>query len=249
MPEDIYTGRYTIRYSETGADGKIKIGAIFNYLQDAAGEHAALLGVSGGDLLPLNLGWVLYHYQFDVTRYPTWREEILVRTWKFPYRRLYELREFEVEDKSGAIIARAKSSWILINLASRKPMRLDRNLPSSVNHAKEISFTFNKLSQIEQVDTERPVTVTTHDLDFNKHANNTCFIQWALDTVSPEMEHGMDPRSVEATFLGEARLGETLLSQAQIVDGSTNTISVHRIGNRESGKELMRLAAVWGRRQ
>ncbi len=246
MSEDIYTGHYTIRYSEIGADGRLKVGAIFNYLQDAAGEHAALLGVSGGDLLPRNQGWVLYHYYLAIDSFPLWKEDITIRTWKFPYRRLYELREFEIEDQAGSVIARAKSSWILIDLISRKPLRLDRNLPDQGhNHTREISFTFKKLPPVERVDREAFFTVRPHDLDFNRHANNTCFIQWALDSVSPETADLRRPQKIEATFLGEALRGDSLASQVQIMKEASKEAFLHRIINRENGKELTRLSTVW----
>ena len=53
----IFEKNITVRYAETGINGKIKPVSILNYFQDIASEHTGVLGVSAFDLFPPNRAW------------------------------------------------------------------------------------------------------------------------------------------------------------------------------------------------
>ncbi|OPL16810.1 MAG: hypothetical protein AVO39_00610 [delta proteobacterium MLS_D] len=243
----LFTANYAVRYSETGADGRLKPGAIFNYLQDAAGDHAALLGVSSGDLIQSGLGWVLHQYSLHIDRYPSLNENIEVRTWRQTHRRLYELREFDVRNGSGRKIAHAKSSWILIHLGSRRPLRLDRNLPAlACGCEKDITWTFRPPEVPTRIDREALLPVRRHDLDVNRHANNAVFVQWAIDTVPRETADGCSPREIDVLFQAEALEDDFIRSQVcRIDDSDDQNVYLHRILHAETGRELSRLRSSW----
>lgn len=247
MSETVFSKEFRIRYSETGPDGILKIGAVFNYLQDVAGGHAALLGVSSADLMERNLGWVLHQYRLEADRYPGSNEAIRIATWRHSHRRLYELREFEVEDETGQTLVHAKSCWILINLKSRKPLRLDRNLPA-MEGEREVDWDFAAPEPPDRIDRKITFPVRRHDLDINRHANNAVFVQWALDTVSPETADSFSPHRVDALFTAEALEGDNLSSRTQRIDNSDDPVFLHAIVHAETGKELSRIKSCWRRR-
>ncbi|HET58272.1 MAG TPA: hypothetical protein ENN35_07520 [Deltaproteobacteria bacterium] len=241
----LFTADYKVRYSETGADAKVKPGVVFNYLQDAAGDHAGLLGVSATDLMETGLGWVLYQYSLRIDRYPAWNEEVHVRTWRQTHRRLYELREFELLDGSGRTIGGAKSSWILIHLGSRRPLRLDRHLPP-LACGRDIAWTFRSPEVPERIDHETVFPVKRHDLDLNRHVNNAVFVQWALDTIPGERTNGLSPREIDVLFTAEALEGERVTSQiCRVTDCDDQEVYLHRIVNTATGRELSRLRSFW----
>ncbi len=245
----LFTVNYKVRYSETGADGKVKPGVVFNYLQDAAGDHAALLGVSAADLMKTGLGWVLYQYSLQIDRYPEGNEQIQIRTWRQAHRRLYELREFEVLDNSGRKIGGANSSWILIHLGSRRPLRLDRNLPPLAGD-RDITWTFRSPEVPERIDHETVFPVKRHDLDVNRHVNNAVFVQWALDTVPRETAAGFSPREIDVLFLTEALEDDLIKSQVcRVDDPGDHKTYLHRIINARTDRELSRLRSVWRRQR
>lgn len=247
MPETVFTVNRSIGYSETGPDGRLKVGSALNFLQDAAADHAALMGLSAMDLMVRNLGWVLHQYHLIVERHPAQGESVRISTWRHSHRRLYELREYEMDDESGTRIMHAWSSWVLINLASRKPLRLDRHL-GSTEGGREISWTFTSPPHPERIDHEITFPVRRHDLDVNRHANNAVFIQWALDTVVPERADTFCLREINALFIAEALEGDALASQAQMIEGGGSPSFIHRIINRNNGRELSRMQSSWQRR-
>lgn len=247
MPETVFTVNRSIGYSETGPDGRLKVGSALNFLQDAAADHATLMGVSAADLMVRNLGWVLRQYHLIVGRHPAHGESMRISTWRHSHRRLYELREYGMDDESGTRIMHARSSWVLINLQSRKPLRLDRHL-RSIEGGRDISWTFTLPPHPERVDHEITFPVRRHDLDVNRHANNAVFIQWALDTLVPERADSFCLREIHALFIAEALEGDALASQVQMIDVGGQPSCLHRIVNRNTGRELSRMQSFWQRR-
>ncbi|MCK9229921.1 MAG: thioesterase [Syntrophales bacterium] len=247
MPETIFTVNRSIGYSETGPDGRLKVGSAFDFLQDAAADHAVRLGVSAADLMVLNLGWVLRQYHLTVKRHPAHGESIRISTWRHSHRRLYELREYEMEDDSGNRIMHARSSWVLINLQSRKPLRLDRNLHHREN-GRAISWAVPSPPHPKRVDREITFPVRRHDLDVNRHANNAVFIQWALDTAPPETADTFFLKEINALFIAEALEGDALTSQAQMTEGGDSLSFLHRIVDIKTGRELSRMQSFWQHR-
>ncbi|SLM28248.1 Acyl-acyl carrier protein thioesterase [Desulfamplus magnetovallimortis] len=88
----IYKKNAKIGYSTIDHKGHLKIVSIMNYLQDAASEHASIMGVSGFDLAEKNLGWVISRYHIRIKNHPLWQDTMQIRTFRFPHKNLYEMR-------------------------------------------------------------------------------------------------------------------------------------------------------------
>ena len=99
--ENIYEASYKIRSYEIDPKGKAQLYTLLNYFQDAAGEHAAELGVSITDLFAKRMTWVLSRYHIKILRYPLWGEAVKVVTWPSGSRGLFALRDQPVGIKAG----------------------------------------------------------------------------------------------------------------------------------------------------
>ncbi|MBF0113191.1 MAG: hypothetical protein HQK74_10730, partial [Desulfamplus sp.] len=100
----VYAKRLSVGYSTIGKQGLLKIVSIMNYLQDAASEHAHIIGRSGFDLADENLGWVIFRYHIEIKAHPRWQDEIIVRTRRFSCKNLYEIRLFNItKDKEELV--------------------------------------------------------------------------------------------------------------------------------------------------
>jgi acyl-ACP thioesterase len=115
---------------------------VADYLQEAAGHHAAELGVSMQALLEEGRAWVLAHLRLDVDRLPRWEEDVVVETWPSGLDRLYATREFilyaggreegagKETEASREEIARGTSAWLVIDAERRRPLRPPQMLRS-----------------------------------------------------------------------------------------------------------------------
>ena len=108
------------------AFGQLSAPALSGWLQEAAGRHAEQLGVGVDALQARGLTWVLARQAVVVDRPVEMGERAEVVTWPSGADRLSALRDFEVR-VDGEVRARAVTQWIVLDLATRKPVRPGRS--------------------------------------------------------------------------------------------------------------------------
>jgi acyl-CoA thioesterase FadM len=81
------------------------------------------------------------------------------------------------------------------------------------------------------------------DLDLNRHANHTRYVEWALEAVPPDLRERGRLAGLGIDFLAEARLGDEVAAEAEAVDGGLTFL--HRILRPADGRELAVLRSAW----
>lgn len=237
--------RCAARYHELTPQGRPHLPILLNWLQDAAGEHAQQLGLSVKELRTLGVTWVLSRLSVALERYPHGTEPLLLRTWPVSREGLFTIRDFELLDSSGKRIGAASSSWAVLNLKSRRPVRIDQYLPDYPLHPlRTLDDPFTTLPALERCDTALCLPVLRADLDLNNHVNNTVYARWALEAVPAELADHCVPCSIELSFRAEAFYGDTIRSCCAPSADDPQTL-LHRIENATDGRELCRLRTVW----
>ncbi|MDZ7548328.1 acyl-[acyl-carrier-protein] thioesterase, partial [Clostridium perfringens] len=81
--------------------------------------------------------------------------------------------------------------------------------------------------------------------DFNKHVNNTKYVEWAIESLPEDIVKNYKLEEIKVTFEKECKYGEEIKSLSSFIkeeDGSLTTI--HRIETFDN-KELTKLIAHW----
>ena len=241
---NIYTTEYRVRSYEIDVRGLARPLTILNYLQDAAGEHAARLGVSVPVLLAKQLTWVLSRYHVRFHSVLPVHSVVHLKTWPSAREGRFALRDFELTDDAGNPVVSATSSWMLIDLTSRRPVRIDEHLSDLPNVPRRmIHDTFASLPVPDEFDTELPFRVRHSDLDINRHVNNTVYVDWALETLPKAVIGQVSPKAIEVSYRAEANYGDRILSRSQY-EGEGGT-SLHQLLREADGRELARLRVEW----
>jgi len=189
----------------------------------------------------------LSRYHIKVVRYPVHGQRIEVSTWPSGKKGIFALRDFEVSDEEGHPMLAATTSWVLIDLDSKQPVRLNDFVPDDLTfHKRAIEDVFPTLPELEKVEHELTLPVLVKDLDFNRHVNNVVYIQWALEAAPPEILGSLRPLDVEASYRAEAFYGDRIVSKIQEVPRSSPRTFLHQIFRSSDGIELTRLRTVWG---
>ncbi|KAB0664497.1 acyl-ACP thioesterase [Oryzomonas japonica] len=248
MEPNIFLKDFPVRYHELDSCGNLRVATLLNYLQDTAGMHAALLGVSLADLQKLGLTWVLSRIHLLVERYPRAGETVTLRTWPATRQGLFTCREFELCDRHGACVARATTSWAVMNVTTRRPVRLEGNLPPyPLVPQRSIDDDFAPLPPFPvAATTEMGFRVLRSDLDMNHHVNNTIYAGWALEAVPDAVAAG-SLTELEIAFRAEVRHGDSIMSRCAVTDTGPATCCLHQIASRRDGKELARLRTRWNK--
>jgi medium-chain acyl-[acyl-carrier-protein] hydrolase len=242
----LYEKKITVRYAETGIAGRLKPVSVFNYFQDIASEHTAVMGVSAWDLLPKGLAWVVFKYQLEIHQHPLWNDNLLIRTWRCSFQKLYELRKYEVYDDQKNLLIDAKSSWILTSLNTKKPARIDRHLPFLLSdHHKEIENDLTTLEPLSHADLNKTFQIRMHDLDFNRHVNNSVYPVWAMESVPADILYTHAPQKIIINYIGESLYGDRIFSTTQILDSNSAKSFLHSLTSEQTQKEITRIKTVW----
>ena len=173
----VWNEDFTVRHTEVSREGNLRIDTFFDYMQEAAANHAANLGCGLADLEKHGMMWVLSRLRLRIFRTPGIGERITVTTWPSGVDKLFATREFilTIGDEQ---IAAGSSFWLLLDRARMRPLRVLESLPIPLpdNSGRERVFTdLPKLPRRECSD-PLPLTVTESQIDVNRHMNNARYI-------------------------------------------------------------------------
>lgn len=243
---EVYTGLYRVRSYETDFRGRVRSVTLLNYLQDAASLHASTLGFSVKDLREKNATWMLSRYRIRFFYYPVLGDEVRVRTWRSACEGYYALRDFEILDVHDNPVCVATSSWVVLNLTTKRPVRVESvigDFPCLERRA--LSDEFSPLPKLETYTRELPFRVRSVDVDLNRHVNHAVYVEWALEAVPSGFLMDRLPYDVEISYRAEAILGDRVLSRSSEIDSSDSGAFLHQLVRDGDGRELTRLKTVW----
>jgi acyl-ACP thioesterase len=209
MEVNQYQKEYKIPVYEIGADGKINPYSLFNYFQDIASEQAKKLGFGMDDLMKDNHFWVLSRMAAEIEIWPGWEETIIVKTWPRGTDKIFAIRDYEASYSDGRIIAAATSSWLIVDITSRRVQRPDYVL-TKYNPGNDVkSAILRNSAKLDPVDENgkksQPFRVRHSDLDINLHTNNAMYIKWITDSYDSDFRMNHLPSSFEINYLAESR--------------------------------------------
>ncbi len=239
---------FIVRSYEVHNDGHVNMPAICNYLQEIAGNHAENLGLAIDQMEERNWTWFLSHLKVEMLQYPSWRDRITLTTWPSTHDNIHTERDFQIFKESGELTGRAVSSWVIIDLKTRRPIRIPDEVKSLIRPDCDRSMEAGMRSKIrgpEDVLYQRSFSVRYMDLDVNNHVNNVHYIEWAMEALPEEILTGKKLNSVDIIFRSECRYGETVHSLAGIRDGDSENIYRHRLVRDSDQKEIAVVETNW----
>ena len=181
-------------------------------MQEAALKHAQILGFGSFDLFSRNLTWVVTRFELQVLKNISWDNEIIVKTWSRGMIGPYAFRDFEIFDSHDQIIAKASSSWVPIDLGTRKPVVFkneDFHDDAKINVDVGIDPSKIHLGKDDGI-LIKSFYVNNSDIDINHHVNNTKYVQWLYDAVTFEEQSSWAYQTIAVNYLGEARANDKI---------------------------------------
>jgi acyl-ACP thioesterase len=151
-------------------------------------------------------------------------------------------------DANGGPVLTATSSWMIIGLERKQPLKVDEiiNVPYAVDK-RALDDAFASLPVPTAREAEIRFRVESVHIDWNRHVNNAIYVQWALEAVPAEVLRKRRPLELEISYRAEAFYGEEVVSVVQAVpDPGAGPVFLHQILNAASGLELTRLRTRWG---
>ena len=225
-------------------NSRLNVFSLFNYFQEIAWEHAAILHFGLEDLSAKNLFWVLSRVRVEIERLPLWTEKLTLITYPRGNDGLFAIRDYEIFDSKGVRIIGGSSSWLILDFKNRRPVRLsDLDFPFMTNERRAITVNASKIADAKVEPTKTyGLTVKTSDIDVNYHVNNTRYIEWAYNSFPLEYHKDNLIKVVEVNFLAEGKEDNKLTIDQFKISETENVVAIKRV---EDSKELCRVYFEW----
>lgn len=216
-----YIQNHKIACYDTDAAWRLKPASFMNLAQEAAGNHAVYLGFGYDDLIKTNTAWILSRVHVEFIDTPLWREDITLTTWHKGLNRLFFLRDFILTDKDGKERVKATTSWLVMNLETRRLVR-DPGLmeDGTVCTENALETPADKVQMPKDMEPEHIMdhVVAYSDIDTNAHANNAMYMQWAMDAVGYELTSTRPVKWFTINFNHETKAGDAVAMYRAIVE-------------------------------
>ncbi len=203
---------FTIRHSEADRHGRVKLAAWFDFLQEAAANHATELGVGLAALLRNEQLWVLSRLHLRLAGSPQIGDTITVETYPNGIERLFAKRQFRILDSAGNETGCASSRWLLLGrekLRPAKPDFLQELLPDNSAFPDYFPLSGKHLFRNLVPEFSSPVRYTMEDV--NGHMNNAQYAGLTQDYLALR-SGGAPPRiaELEIQFHAAVRMSDEL---------------------------------------
>jgi len=242
----LWKEKFKITHSLVAPDGLASIRGLAYCMQETAVNHSDATKLGYEDLIQENKAWVLTRQMIKLYEIPRLNQKITVETWANNTTETMAIRDFNILNKDNEIIGISRTSWMIIDLKARRPVRL----PSKV--LENIPLIPGKLTEHLELDKipfsdqkpEKDITfkVVYSDLDLNHHVNNINYLKWVLDDFDYEFRNKFRVYSVEINYLGEALYGNTLVRDTMPI---SNTEFLTKIINKDTQKPILLSKTKW----
>lgn len=214
-----YIQEYTIPCYDTDASGRLKPASFMNLAQEAAGQHAVYLGFGYDDLIATNTAWILSRVHIRFVDTPMWKDDVVLTTWHKGANRLFFVRDFRLTDKEGRTRVEATTSWLVMNLETRRLVRDPQLREGSECMEDVIATPAGKVQMPKDVEPQLMFEhlVAYSDIDVNGHANNAMYMQWAMDAVDYDIASTRPVKEVTINFNHETKAGDVVALYKSII--------------------------------
>ena len=234
MDDKKTTQRIKVTCYDTDVSHYLKPGAFMDLAQEIAYVSAGKLGFGYDDLKRVGTAWVLSRMHVEFPSMPRWNDVVELQTWHKGFSGPFYVRDFRMTGADGKPAVLATSSWLIIDMATRRLMRREHladNLPLDTEcHDSAVDEPCGKvvmpLEGLEEVSEHR---VAYSDVDIIGHTNNARYVVWAMDCLDFRDTSSRRVRSLSINFNHETLPGETVELFRAPVDGGWRVEG--RVGN------------------
>lgn len=202
------TENFTIPCYQTDASWRLKPSAFMDLAQEMANRHATVLGFGYDDLILTRTAWILSRVNIRFEKTPLWRDEVSLTTWHKGLNRLFFLRDFIMKDKDGNECVKATTSWLVLNLDTRRLVRDPHLMDEGTTCTDNVIET--PAEKVQMPKDVEPKLVMEHkvsysDVDLNGHTNNAMYMQWAMDAIDYSVASAKPVKEVTINFNHETK--------------------------------------------
>ena len=249
-PTPTYTIEKIVTDTEADFARRLKLSSMFGYFQDIAAFHSAELNASVERLYKeLNVAWILLKVRVEIDEYPVLAEELYLDTWPQAPRALYE-RDYTIRRKTGEVLVRAASTWVIMNLGTREIKR-DKFLDYNNIEIRKDRAVEKGVGRQRRIEGAKPVyekRINYSDVDYNGHVNNAKYIDFLVDAIPFEEHKKKEICAIDVYYVNELSPdSELILAMSQMERDADSPEGLQKLyieGVRKSDNSVVFYAVV-----
>ncbi|MCL2008521.1 MAG: thioesterase [Treponema sp.] len=209
---DIWRETTTVRFECIDRSDRLTLTGIFGYFQEAAINHATVLGVGREAMETSKQGWVLSRLSLFVKRRPRYRETIEVSSWPRRWDKLFALRDYAIKDDTGDMLVRGRSAWLVLDIEKRRPLRAQTVMEPMPPNEGIDAFPEGAagLRIVDNLEKAGERIALYSDIDYYGHANNVRYVQWMQDASDIDIHTNASQIRLDINYLSEVLPGQTV---------------------------------------
>jgi acyl-ACP thioesterase len=224
VKDTVFSEACSVRFGDIDRSDTLTIASAFDFFQEAAINHAEILGVGRDAMKTTGQVWVLSRMSVFMERRPHFGENITVRSWPRGTHKLFAVRDYDIRGADGRPAVRGRSGWLILDVEKRRPLRpqpvveplpLNEGLNSLPGTSADNEAPPGLRPEFEAPSGSQNVSRSVRkacysDIDYNGHMNNTRYIQWIQDQFSPEILENARSLRLDINYLSEVKAGESI---------------------------------------
>lgn len=207
----MYKEKVQITSVDVDQNLELKLSSLFKHMQVVASNHAESIKAGHWELFEHNMLWVVIRMEVKIYKTPKLDDVITIGTHPGENKSFIYPRYFEIYDSKGKLIIAASSMWAIIDKDTRRVVLK----PEGIKVIKPEKDK-DDLPLPEKVTGEAPHIVDTRkvrysEIDLNGHLNNTEYIEFMLDTHTPEFYKSHRISEVNINYDKEIKYGDEVI--------------------------------------
>ncbi|MCL2018345.1 MAG: thioesterase [Oscillospiraceae bacterium] len=195
-----------IGYSSLGANGKMRIGAVVDYLQDSSNFHLQSMHFLQEYFRENDVGMYVVSRQLDIERLPRYGEDLVLNTFTHECKNMYGFRNTLIYTQSKELCVKANTTGAFINLKTAKPVKIPQNILEQIPIEPKFNMEYlPRKVKIPDIDAEKfdELKVRRYHIDSNRHINNAKFLDIAEDFLPEDYYYdcGNGGRSIKRVMI------------------------------------------------
>ena len=186
-------------------NGQVKLSSLLYFFQEAATEHADIIGVGGDALAKDNIVWILAKMKLRILKAIEKDSDYYVMTYPRAQKSRFCPRDYYLYDSEDQLVAVGSAIWSLMDWTTRKIVKMTLDFGGDLREDEAFPEGFEKV-RAKEPGYVMDYVVGPDDIDENEHTNNCRYADMVAmgSDISPIKEFVLQ-------FSKETREGETIL--------------------------------------
>ena len=181
-------------FSQCNMDKKFGLDSLLRLTSDAAVEDFNIKNMSREVLTEKGVAILVSRVSFRIHKYPVENQHIVLHTWEEKSETLQFVRAYEVLSEEGEKLISGLSTWLLVDLNSRRLMPVKKfdemglRVPSELQTEHDL-IPCGKITVSPEAKLLAERKICYSDIDANGHTNNSRYAAFAVDALPAELRN------------------------------------------------------------